>query len=117
MPGFIADCVLDFDERLCQAIENNGYTYYSLREHIGYGVRSFNDKLYPPLHLSMESAAHFSCGALSLVYESNEASPAKDNPFYLENILNCHFILFEQAAQYAREFRQKCLTALENKNR
>lgn len=117
VPGFIKGCVMEFDELLCQAVENNGYTYYSLREHIGYGVRSVDDKQYPPLHLSMESAVHFSCGALSLVYESNEASPAKDNLFYLENILNCHFILFEQAALYARKFQQKCLSASKGKNK
>ena len=111
IPGFVAECVMDFDERLCEAIENSGYTYYSLREHMGYGARSSGDNLYPPLHFPMESAVFFSCGALSLVYESNEASPATDNPFYLENILNCHFILFEQAVRYAREFQQKCLRA------
>jgi len=112
VPGFINNCVLEFDEKLFQSFEGKGYTYYSLREHHGYnGVSNINDEIWPPPRLPMETAVTLSCGGLSVVYESNEAVIKPDSPFFLENILNCHFILFEQAFLYAHEFQQKCLAA------
>ena len=106
VPGFINNCVLAFDEKLCSSFEGAGYTYYSLREH---GVVDMNDSIWPPPRLPMETAVTHSCGGLSVVYESNEARANPESPFFLEKILNCHFILFEQALLYAGEFQQKCL--------
>lgn len=108
VPGFINNCVLEFDEKLLNSFEKAGYTYYSLREH---GLTDINDDVWPPVRLPMESAVTHICGGVSVVYESTEARTNPEHQFYLEEILNCHFILFEQAFLYAREFQQKCLKA------
>jgi len=106
VPGFINTCIMEFDNWLCQAVEADGLAYYSLKEH---GPLAADDNVYPPPRMPMETAIHFICGGLSVVYESKEAVPYPDNPFSLDRILDCHFILFEQALLYAGEFQQKCL--------
>lgn len=108
MPGFINECAMEFDDKLCRAFENSGYTYYSQVEH---GPADVRDSIWPPVRFPMETAVTFSCGALCVVYESREAVEDPDNPFYLDNMLDCHKILFEQAFMYAREYQKKCLEA------
>ena len=113
-PGFVNACVMEFDERLCNIFEDRGYTYYSLREDASYresGLLSIDDAIFPPPRFPMETAVHFICGGMSIVYESTEAKVSPSDPFYLENILNCHFLLFEQALIYACVYRKKCMTA------
>ena len=113
MPGFISKFITEFDDKLLKAFECAGYTYYSLREHLGYagGATNIHNDIWPPPPLPMEAAVTFACGGMGVVYESREAVIAPDNPFFLENILNCHFILFEQSLLQAREFQQKSLEA------
>jgi len=105
--------VMEFDDKLFQSFEDAGYTYYSLREHQGYsqGKVDMNDDVWPPPRLPMETAVTITCGGLSVVYESQIGMTNPDSPFILDNMLNCHFILFEQAFRYATEFQQKCLKA------
>jgi len=105
VPAFIEKHVMEFDEKLHSSFKAGGYTYYSLAEH---GPYSPLDDVYPPPRLPMETAIHFACGALSIVYESKDAVCSADSPFFLEHILDCHFTLFEQAALYAQEFQQAC---------
>jgi len=109
VPGFIGKCVFEFDENLFLSFERAGYTYYTLREN---GVVDINNDIWPPPRFPMETAVTFSCGGLSVVYESNDGVTNPDSPYYLDHMLNCHFILFEQAFLYAREFQQKCMAAM-----
>ena len=106
IPGFIDNCVMEFDNILFNKFEGAGYTYYSLREH---KVVNVNDPIWPPPRFPMETAVTHSCGGLCVVYESTEARTNPEHQFALEKILNCHFILFEQAFLYATVFQQKCL--------
>jgi len=108
MPGFINQCVMEFDSKLCRAFENDGYQYYSLLEH---GPVNVSDEIWPPVRFPMETAVTFSCGGLCVVYESKEAVEDPASPFYFKNILSCHDILFQQAFLYAREYQNKCLQA------
>jgi hypothetical protein len=108
VPGFINKCVMELDETVNNSFESAGYTYYSLREHV---VTNINDDIWPPPRFPMESAVTFICGGLSVVYESTEGRRNPEHPFFLENLLNCHLILFEQAFLYASKFQQMCLDA------
>ena len=113
-PGFVDSCIAELDGRLCDIFEKNGYTYYSLREHTSYsenGRLSIDRRIFPPPRFPMETAVHFICGGMGMVYESTEAKASPEHQFCLENILNCHFLLFEQAFAYAGIYRQKCLAA------
>jgi len=113
-PGFVNKCVNEFDGRLLRSFEESGYTYYSLREHGEYlenGPISIDDEdIFPPPRLPMETAVHFICGGLSVVYESHVGRASPDDTFSLDNMLNCHFLLFEQAFIYANEYQKKFLT-------
>ena len=60
---------------------------------------------YPPRTFNLFSAVHFICGTTSILYESNqgldftgerELDPAWEAHFSYDNILNLHYILFEQ---------------------
>ena len=112
-PGFVMKSVMELDGILNGEFDKNGFSYYSLAEH---GETDINDEIYPPPRFPLETAVYFSCGGLSVLYESNEARRASDNVFNMENILDCHFILFEQIFSYTRKYRDKCLEAGKNNN-
>jgi hypothetical protein len=76
------------------------------------------DNVYPPRTFNLYSALHFVCGTISVIYESNEGldysghrplDPEWETLFTCEEILNLHYILFEQTIRFAGELRAKNL--------
>jgi hypothetical protein len=74
------------------------------------------DNFFPPRSFGIYSALHFASGTISVIYESNEGldytgvrdlDPAWETIFTYEEILSCHYILFEQTMRLARELREK----------
>ncbi len=100
LPQFIDEKIHRFDKRLEERFKEAGFKYYSLEEHEGYQT---GKKLYPPQPFWVTEAIHHSCGAISVTYESNEAVDDKDNEYSLDNILDCHFILFEEIFRFVPE--------------
>ncbi len=100
LPQFIDDKIHCFDKRLEECFLKAGYKYYSLEEHESYQV---GKKPYPPEEFQTTAAIHHMCGAISVIYESHEAFDGKDNEYSLNNILDCHFMLFEEIFKFVPE--------------
>ena len=72
------------------------------------------DNFNPPRTFNLFSAQHFICGTTSILYESNQGldftgeralDPAWETYYSYEEILNLHYILFEQTIRFALEER------------
>jgi hypothetical protein len=72
------------------------------------------DNVYPPRTFNLYSALHFVCGTISVIYESNEGldytghrelNPEWETLFTCEEIMNLHYILFEQTIRLAQDLR------------
>jgi hypothetical protein len=91
LPKFMIKKILDFDKKLERRFVDAGYGYYSLEEHASYQIHV---KDYPPKRFSQSDAIHHMCGGMCVVYESNEAVDDVKDIYNLDNILDCHFMLF-----------------------
>ncbi len=100
LPQFIDEKIHRFDKRLEERFIKAGFNYYSLEEHESYQV---DKKPYPPEEFQTTAAIHHMCGAISIIYESHEAFDYKDHEYSLDNILDCHFILFEEIFKFIPE--------------
>ena len=104
IPGYMLEKILEFDETLNARFTKNGYGYYTLEEH---GVVYTDHMKYPPKGFGMSSAIIHTCGGFCAVYESYEATWDRDDPYWCGNILDCHFLLFEQALAYTERDRAR----------
>jgi len=97
LPGFVLNRILSFDKQINARFAENGYGYYTLDEH---GVNYTDQMQYPPRPFGMSSSIHHACGGISFTYESYEATHDKDDFFSCDNILDCHFLLFEEVFKF-----------------
>lgn len=102
LPGFILDKVLQFDKIISSRFTENGYGYYTLEEH---GVRYTDQMQYPPRPFGMSSSIHHTCGGISFTYESFEATHDENDIYSCDNILDCHFLLFEEVFKFTATLR------------
>ena len=75
-----------------------------------------NEDTYPPKTFNIMSALHFVCGAVSILYESNqgldyskhrELDTVWETIFSYEEILTLHYILFEQTIKAAHDDKKE----------
>ena len=75
-------------------------------------TKILQDDHFPPRSFNLVSAMHHFCGTVSFCYESNQGinnHKTGETIFSPEEILELHYILFEQTIKYALE--QICLSA------
>jgi len=102
LPGFVLEKILQFDRKLSTRFTENGFGYYTLEEH---GISSVDGMQHPPMNFDMCSAIHHTCGGLCFVYESYEAAMDRNDAYSCENILDCHFLMFEEVFKFAGTLR------------